>query len=108
MIAWPRSPTTARCGDPTETEDIIRPISFRRATTRETVILFEKIADNFRRLRSMRYGGILLRPEHPEASVKHIMRGVVRNGLRVIPPKRSVSLRIDADVLGWFKAQGAG
>ncbi len=56
----------------------------------------------------MRYGGILLRPEHPEASVKHIMRGVVRNGLRVIPPKRSVSLRIDADVLGWFKAQGAG
>jgi uncharacterized protein (DUF4415 family) len=51
---------------------------------------------------------ILLTPEHPEASVKHIMRGVVRSGLKVIPPKASVSLRIDADVLEWFKAQGVG
>jgi len=56
----------------------------------------------------MRDGDVLLTPEHPEASVKHIMRGVVRSGLRVIPPKRSVSLRIDADVLEWFKAQGSG
>jgi len=51
---------------------------------------------------------ILLTPEHPEASVKHIMRGVVRNGLKAVPPKTSVSLRVDADVLEWFKAQGAG
>ena len=29
----------------TETEDVIRPISFRRATRHETSILFEKIAD---------------------------------------------------------------
>jgi uncharacterized protein len=29
----------------TETEDVIRPISFRRATAHETAILFEKIAD---------------------------------------------------------------
>jgi uncharacterized protein (DUF4415 family) len=63
---------------------------------------------NFRRLRSMRDEDILLTPEHPEADVKHIMRGVVRSGLKVIPPKRSVSLRIDAEVLEWFKAQGAG
>ena len=51
---------------------------------------------------------ILLTPEHPEASVDHIVRGVVRSGLKVVPPKASVSLRIDADVLEWFKAQGAG
>lgn len=51
---------------------------------------------------------ILLTPEHPEASVKHIMRGVVRNGLKAVPPKTSVSLRVDADVLEWFKAQGSG
>jgi uncharacterized protein (DUF4415 family) len=63
---------------------------------------------NFRRLRSLKDEDILLTDEHPEASVKHIIRGVVRSGLKVVPPKRSVSLRIDADVLQWFKAQGAG
>ncbi|MGA7539790.1 MAG: BrnA antitoxin family protein [Steroidobacteraceae bacterium] len=36
------------------------------------------------------------------------MRGVVRSGLKVVPPKASVSLRIDADVLEWFKSQGTG
>jgi len=56
----------------------------------------------------MKDGEILLTPEHPEASVKHIVRGVVRSGLKVVPPKTSVSLRIDADVLAWFKSQGGG
>jgi uncharacterized protein (DUF4415 family) len=56
----------------------------------------------------MKDGDILLTPEHPEASVKHIVRGVVRSGLKVVPPKTSVSLRIDADVLAWFKSQGGG
>jgi uncharacterized protein (DUF4415 family) len=46
--------------------------------------------------------------EHPEADVKHIVRGIVRQGLRPVSPKTSISLRIDADVLRWFKAQGAG
>ena len=63
---------------------------------------------NFRRLRSMKDKEILITPEHPEASVKHIVGGVVRSGLRIVPPKASVSLRIDADVLEWFKAQGSG
>lgn len=45
---------------------------------------------------------------HPEADVRHIMRGVVRRGLKPVPPKESVSLRVDADVLAWFKAQGRG
>jgi uncharacterized protein (DUF4415 family) len=46
--------------------------------------------------------------DHPEASVKHIVRGIVRRGLAPLPPKTSVSLRVDQDVLEWFKAQGAG
>lgn len=29
-------------------------------------------------------------------------------GLKPPPPKVSISLRIDADVLEWFKAQGEG
>jgi uncharacterized protein (DUF4415 family) len=56
----------------------------------------------------MKDESILLTAEHPEANVRHIIRGVVRSGLKIIPPKASVSLRIDADVLEWFKAQGSG
>lgn len=46
--------------------------------------------------------------DHPEADVRHIVRGIVRRGLKPLPPKASISLRVDRDVLEWFKAQGAG
>ena len=49
-----------------------------------------------------------LSPEHPEADVKHIVRGIVRQGLKPLPSKVLVSLRVDQDVLAWFKAQGPG
>ncbi|MBK8738716.1 MAG: BrnA antitoxin family protein [Betaproteobacteria bacterium] len=47
-------------------------------------------------------------PEHPEAAIRHIVRGVVRRGLQPTPSKASISLRVDTDVLEWFKAQGPG
>jgi uncharacterized protein (DUF4415 family) len=46
--------------------------------------------------------------EHPEASLHHVMRGVVRRGLKPQVPKASISLRVEQDVLEWFKAQGPG
>ncbi len=46
--------------------------------------------------------------QHPEASVRHFVRGVVRRGLEPVPAKTSISLRVDQDVLDWFKAQGPG
>ena len=51
---------------------------------------------------------IAVSPEHPETSMKHIVRGVARRGLKSIPPKVSISLRLDAHVLEWLKAQGPG
>jgi uncharacterized protein (DUF4415 family) len=51
---------------------------------------------------------VAVNPQHPEAEIKHIVRGIVWQGLQVIPPKSSISLRVDADVLAWFKAQGEG
>jgi uncharacterized protein (DUF4415 family) len=47
-------------------------------------------------------------PGHPEADVKHIVGGLVRKGLTPLPSKTSISLRVDQDVLEWFKAQGTG
>lgn len=46
--------------------------------------------------------------EHPEADVKHVVRGILRRGLKPVPLKAPISLRVDADVLEWFKAQGPG
>lgn len=46
--------------------------------------------------------------DHPEADVRHIVRGIVRQGLAPAPAKTLVSLRVDQDVLAWFKAQGSG
>lgn len=56
----------------------------------------------------MKNRDIKLTAEHPELDVNHIARVIVRRGLKPIPPKTSVSLRIDADVLEWFKMRGSG
>ena len=46
--------------------------------------------------------------EHPEADLKYIVRGIVRRGLKPASSKALVSLRLDQDVLEWFKGQGPG
>jgi uncharacterized protein (DUF4415 family) len=60
------------------------------------------------RVRALRDEDIVLTEEHPELTLKHIVRGIARHGLKPLPPKVSISLRIDRDVLEWFKAQGDG
>ena len=47
-------------------------------------------------------------PEHPEAEITHVVRGVVRRGLQPAPSKSLISLRLDQDVIEWFKGQGPG
>jgi uncharacterized protein (DUF4415 family) len=51
---------------------------------------------------------ILITEEHPELDLQHVVRVITRHGLKPAPPKASISLRIDRDVLDWFKAQGPG
>ena len=60
------------------------------------------------RVRALKERDIVRSKDHPEAAVRHIVRGVVRRGLKPVPPKAAISLRLDADVLDWFKAQGPG
>jgi uncharacterized protein (DUF4415 family) len=60
------------------------------------------------RVRNMTDRDISISAEHPETSVKHIVRGIARRGLKPVPPKASISLRVDADVLSWLKSQGPG
>ena len=60
------------------------------------------------RVRALRDEEIAISDEHPELDVQHVIKVIRRHGLKPAPPKASVSLRIDRDVLDWFKAQGPG
>ncbi len=44
----------------------------------------------------------------PEITPEQFARGVVRRGLPVAKNKAQVTLRVDSDVLEWFKSQGRG
>ena len=44
----------------------------------------------------------------PEVTPEMFAKAVVRRGLPVTKPKAQVTLRLDSDVLDWFKAQGQG
>jgi uncharacterized protein (DUF4415 family) len=48
-------------------------------------------------------------PTRPDAPELELEEDFWRNARVVVPPgKKSVHLRVDADVLAWFKAQGRG
>jgi uncharacterized protein (DUF4415 family) len=56
----------------------------------------------------MRESNIVRDGDAPEWSPRMFARAVARTGLRPIPKKSLLSLRIDSDVIDWFKSQGAG
>lgn len=60
------------------------------------------------RLGAQRDRDIKVERSHPEADPAHIVRGIVRRGLKVQMAKESISLPVDPEVLEWFRAQGPG
>lgn len=60
------------------------------------------------RVSAMKDRDIELSRTHPEGDPAHIVRGIVRKGLKPFSPKEAISLRVDPSVLDWFRAQGAG
>lgn len=46
--------------------------------------------------------------DSPELTPDAFARAVVRKGLRPVMPKAQLTLRLDADLLDWFRAQGRG
>jgi len=60
------------------------------------------------RRRRTRQEVVKVTAEHPELDPKHVVRVIVRNGLKPVLPKATISLRVDADVLEWFKSGGPG
>jgi len=46
--------------------------------------------------------------DNPEISPEMFAKSIVRKGLKPVARKSQVTLRIDEDVLTWFKKQGTG
>lgn len=46
--------------------------------------------------------------DSPEWTPEMFARAIVKQGLKPVPRKAMLSLRVDADVLAWFRAQGEG
>lgn len=44
----------------------------------------------------------------PEITPEMFARAVVRRGLKTPPGKQQITIRLDEDVLQWFRAQGEG
>jgi len=44
----------------------------------------------------------------PEVPPEAFAKALVRKGLKSVPRKEQLTLRLDAEVLTWFKAQGKG
>jgi len=44
----------------------------------------------------------------PEITPELFARAVVKRGLQEPPAKQQVTLRLDSDVLSWFRGQGQG
>lgn len=46
--------------------------------------------------------------DSPEVTAEQFAKAIVREGLPPAPRKVQLTLRLDTDVLDWFKAQGPG
>jgi uncharacterized protein (DUF4415 family) len=44
----------------------------------------------------------------PEVPPEMFARGIVRRGLKPIPRKKQLTLRVDGDVIEWYQKQGPG
>ncbi len=67
----------------------------------------KKLQTNWKRLLAMRDDDIDY-SDIPPVSPEMFARGVLRRGLKPVPHKKQLTLRIDADVVEWYKAQGLG
>jgi len=74
----------------------------RRASTSR------KSRTDLRVLRRMKDASIIRDGDAPPWEPAMFARAVARKGLKPIARKRLLSLRVDSDVIEWFRAQGRG
>src|SRR6185503_894917 len=62
---------------------------------------------NLKRIDAMKDEDIDL-SDNPEATPEMFARAIIRRNFKVIPRKKQLTLRIDSDVVDWYKLQGRG
>lgn len=67
----------------------------------------KKSETDWKRLRSMKDEDIDF-SDIPPITPEMFAKGVIRRGLKPIPRKKQLTLRMDSDVIEWFKKQGQG
>ncbi len=67
-----------------------------------------KSRTDIKRLKSMKDSEIIIDKDAPAWTPEMFARAMVRKGLKPVRTKSLLSLRIDSDVLAWFRAQGRG
>ncbi len=60
------------------------------------------------KVRALPYSSIVRDGDAPEWTPQMFAKAVARKGLKPVPKKSLLSLRVDSDVIDWFKSQGAG
>ena len=70
-------------------------------------ITSKKSQTDWARLKTMKDKDIDL-SEVPELTPELFAKSIVRHGLKAVPSKSQLTLRLDHDVLTWFKGQGRG
>ena len=67
----------------------------------------KKSETDWKRLDAMKDEDIDL-SDIPEISPEMFARGIIRRGLKPVVRKKQLTLRMDSDVIEWFKRQGRG
>lgn len=91
----------------TEAQEVIRIISVRKATKNEEASYFKHIAADWKRVDGLRDRGIDF-SDTPELTPEMFARAVVRRDLKPDARKKQLTMRVDGDVLEWYRKQGPG
>ena len=67
-----------------------------------------KSQSDWARVRSLKNKHITVDRDAPEWTPEMFARAVVKKGLKTPGSKSLLSLRVDSDVLSWFRSQGPG
>ena len=67
-----------------------------------------KSESDIKRLKALKDSGIIVDYDVPAWSPEMFARAIVKRGLCAPRAKQLLSLRVDSDVVEWFRAQGRG
>ena len=81
---------------------------FARHSNMKRVSSSLKLASDLKRLTAKKDPAIVVDDDAPTWTPEMFARAVIKRGLDAPPTKTLLSLRVDSDVVGWFRAQGRG